>query len=103
VYQRTLTSSFYRGCAGVVVVFDLNDSSSFESLDNWFSEADRYSQAPIILVGNKKDLDADARCASPEDIARTGREFVEASALTGEGVNEIFVAMVKAIQDGPEE
>lgn len=97
--NSTLTSSFYNGCAGVLVIFDVNDQSSFQSLENWFSEAERYSQAPIILVGNKKDLDPAQRVAKQDDLDKVCKVYVETSALSGEGVNEAFVAMVQAIRD----
>ena len=81
-----------------MVVFDLNDLASFQSLENWFSEAERYSdQAPIVLVGNKKDLNPADRVAKQEDIEKTGHPYVECSALTGDGVEEIFVTMIKTI------
>jgi len=35
---RTLTSSYYRGCHGIILVFDVNDRPSFEHLRTWLDE-----------------------------------------------------------------
>jgi len=50
-------------------------------------------------VGNKKDLDPAGRVAKPADIESMGRPYVECSALNGEGINEIFLEMVKEINE----
>merc|ERR1711916_92179 len=53
---RTLTSSYYRGAQGVVVVFDISNRDSFDHLDQWLKEVDMYStneDAVKLLIGNK--------------------------------------------------
>lgn len=40
---RTLTSSYYRGCHGIILVFDVNDRSSFEHLRQWLEEFELYA------------------------------------------------------------
>lgn len=59
---RTLTSSYYRGAHGVVLVYDVTRMDSFENLEQWLKEVQMYSpgngEAVIkLLVGNKCDLD----------------------------------------------
>lgn len=82
-----------------MICYDVNDMSSFQSLDNWFSEAERYSESPIILVGNKKDLDPANRVAKQDQLEAICKVSVETSALNGEGVVAAFQAMVQAIRD----
>jgi len=55
---RTITSSYYRGAHGVIIVFDVCDVSSFASIPMWMGEVERYAKpgVPMILVGNKTDL-----------------------------------------------
>lgn len=55
---RSLTSSYYRGTHGIVVVFDVTDRSSFENVDVWLNEAQLYAvkcDPVILLIGNKID------------------------------------------------
>ena len=55
---RSLAHSYYRSAAGIVLVYDVTDPSSFEGIAQWFSkireEADL--NAEVILLGNKIDL-----------------------------------------------
>lgn len=55
---RTITSSYYRGAQGIIVVFDLTDRDSFDHVKQWMKEIDRFAgeNVNVILVGNKKDL-----------------------------------------------
>jgi len=55
---RTITSSYYRGAQGVVLVYDTTCAASFSSLGHWVQEVDRYSSSSClkIVVGNKSDL-----------------------------------------------
>jgi GTPase SAR1 family protein len=55
---RSLTSSYYRGTHGIVVVFDVGDQSSFDNVDTWLNEAQLYAvkcDPVILLIGNKVD------------------------------------------------
>ena len=51
-------SSFYRNADGLIVVFNVTDMESFETLPNWLSEAEKYGSPRCVkmLVGNKVDL-----------------------------------------------
>ena len=55
---RSITENFYRGCQGILLVFDLSDFDSFEKIKGWlnniYEKADR--SIVICLVGNKLDL-----------------------------------------------
>jgi Ras-related protein Rab-1A len=70
---RTITSSYYRGAHGIIVVYDVTDVDSFSNVKQWLHEIDRYSNFhPLfwfinslryasenvnkLLVGNKNDL-----------------------------------------------
>lgn len=57
---RSVTRSYYRGAAGALLTYDISSRDSFNSLQNWLTDA-RSLASPsivIILVGNKKDLEA---------------------------------------------
>nr|CAD7455257.1 unnamed protein product [Timema tahoe] len=57
---RSVTRSYYRGAAGALLVYDITNRESFNALANWLSDARTLASPNIIilLVGNKKDLDA---------------------------------------------
>ena len=56
---RAVTRSYYRGAAGALLVYDISNRESYNSLTNWLTDA-RTLASPnicIVLVGNKKDLE----------------------------------------------
>lgn len=61
---RTITSSYYKGAHGIMLVFDVTDRQSFEALRFWQQEIDKYSSVRYryaaegvnkLIVGNKSD------------------------------------------------
>ena len=53
-----MTSSYYRGAQGVILVYDVSSRESFEALDTWWNEVNTYCSSPDVvkmIVGNKVD------------------------------------------------
>jgi len=101
---RTITSSYYRGAHGVILVYDVTDQVSFNNARQWLTEIERYACGNVVklLVGNKSDL-ASKRVVS----TGTGKEFadqfqlpfIEASAKDGSNVKQAFMTLVKEVYD----
>lgn len=99
---RSVTRSYYRGAAGALLVYDISSRDSFNSLQNWLTDA-RSLASPsiiIILVGNKKDLEAQ-REVSYQEASQFAKDndliFVECSAVNGENIEETFLKCARSI------
>ncbi|OAX35965.1 ras-domain-containing protein [Rhizopogon vinicolor AM-OR11-026] len=104
---RTITSSYYRGAQGIILVYDVANRETFEALPKWFSEIDTYvsTTVPKIIVGNKVDKENSRQVPTTEGSAFASRQnalFVEASAKTAIGVREVFEELVGRILETPE-
>ena len=101
---RTITSSYYRGAHGIILVYDVTDQTSFSNVKNWLTEIDRYAGADVckLIVGNKNDL-VDKRVVE----ANTAKEFAESldipfletSAKDSVNVDEAFLTMARQIKN----
>ena len=58
---KTITSSYYKGAAGALVVYDITKPQSFENVDKWLKEVRDHGAENMVLmlIGNKSDLEKD--------------------------------------------
>lgn len=65
---KTITSSYYKGAHGIILVYDITDRESFSGIQNWMAEVEKYANDNVtrILVGNKSDLES-SRAVSFEE------------------------------------
>lgn len=60
---RTITTAYYRGAMGILLVYDVADETSFVNVRNWMRQIDQNAAENVnrILIGNKCDVDASER------------------------------------------
>jgi len=100
---RTITSSYYRGAHGIIIVYDVTDKESFNNVKNWFSEIDKYAADGVnkLLVGNKCDLASKKVVAYDEakELADSlNVRFMETSAKNAHNVEQAFQTMAGEIK-----
>eukprot|EP01070_Trichotokara_eunicae_P007796 Trichotokara_eunicae@DN5545_c0_g1_i3.p1 len=100
---RTITSSYYRGAHGIIVVYDVTDRESFKNVKAWMTEIDKYAVPGVnkLLVGNKSDLTQKKVVHSDEgkELAdQLGIRFIETSARNAHNVDEAFELMATEIK-----
>jgi len=101
---ETVRQSFYRGARGGLLVFDVTRRRTFLNLEQWKQEAftNTGHPVPLVVVANKVDL-ADSRVVPMEE----GKEYadknsflyVEASALSGENVEQAYETLCRIMID----
>mmetsp|Transcript_76486 Transcript_76486/g.93939 ORF Transcript_76486/g.93939 Transcript_76486/m.93939 type:complete len:207 (+) Transcript_76486:120-740(+) len=99
---RTITSAYYRGAHGIIMVYDVTNFESFEHVEEWLNEVNRHASESTLklLVGNKADL-ADDKKVESEDAKKfadnLGISFLETSAKNATNVEAAFLTMAKQL------
>lgn len=101
---RTITSSYYRGAHGIIVVYDVTDQDTFSNVKQWLQEIDRYACEGVnkLLVGNKSDLTNKKVVeynVAKEFADQIGVSMLETSAKNATNVEQAFLTMAKQIKD----
>jgi len=100
---RTITTAYYRGAMGILLVYDVTDEKSFLNIKNWIRNIEQHATDSVdkMLIGNKCDM-VDKKVI---DTARGkaladeyGIKFLETSAKNSINVEEAFISLVKDIK-----
>ena len=101
---KTIAKNYYKGSHGILLLYDITKVNSFENIREWIKDIKEevYEKAIIFLIGNKIDKDIERKITT-EQGERLAEEynlpFFEASAKSGENVDEIFKALYKKISE----
>ena len=93
---RAITSAYYKGAKGVLIVYDITKKNTFENVDKWLNDFKMKSDddAAIVIVGNKSDL-INEREVSIEEATLKAQvnhlAFFETSAKENENVKKAFM------------
>lgn len=99
---RAITSAYYRGAIGALLLYDVCASLTFQSLTRWLSELRENADQNIVvmLVGNKCDLKELRAVSTDEGLGFAKSEnllFIETSALDATNVPESFTQLITEI------
>ncbi len=93
---KTITETYYKGAAAVILVYSVTDRKTFQSLENWIKQINDSQPEGIskIIVGNKSDCSDGERQVSKEEgekLAKNyGVPFLESSAKDNYNIGQIF-------------
>ncbi|KAI3942008.1 hypothetical protein MKW92_017226 [Papaver armeniacum] len=102
---RTITTAYYRGAMGILLVYDVTDESSFNNIRNWIRNIEQHASDNVnkILVGNKADMDESKRGQALAD--EYGIKFflrlclALSSAKTNLNVEQVFFSIARDIKE----
>ncbi len=99
-----IRSTFYKGAAGALLVFDLTREQTYIETRKWLTEIRQFSNQdiPFVLIGNKTDLIEDVGEVIDRDEARAfaeneGSIYIETSAKSGINVDDAFTELTRRI------
>lgn len=99
---RTITSAYYRGADGIIMVYDVTSQESFDHVSDWLNEVNRYASEGTckLLVGNKSDIN-DNKAVTYETAKAFADSlsipFLETSAKNAQNVEEAFLTMASEL------
>lgn len=100
---RTITTAYYRGAMGILLVYDITNEKSFENIKNWIRNIEEHASGDVekMILGNKCDM-TEKRNVSKERGERLaieyGIKFMETSAKAGLNVEEAFFSIARSIK-----
>ena len=100
---RSITRTYYRNCAGCLIVYDITNRESFEHVRDWLYEAKQSTEEEeivFLLIGHKVDLDYQREVTTSEGEAFAKAHdmiFLETSAKMSCNIEEAFMCVTKEI------
>lgn len=100
---RTITTAYYRGAMGIMLVYDITNDKSFENIKNWIRNIEEHASSDVekMVLGNKCDME-DRRLVSKERgtqlATEYGIKFMETSAKASINVEEAFFTLARDIK-----
>ena len=99
---RSITSAYYKGAKGALIVYDITRKNTFDNIDKWITDLKLNGDENIciIILGNKSDL-IDKREINKNDGIKKAEmyktAFLETSALNGDNISKAFDKLIEQI------
>ncbi|KYO02333.1 ras-related protein Rab-1A [Plasmodium gaboni] len=99
---RTITSAYYRGADGIIIIYDTTDRNSFLHINDWMNEINKYTNEDTckLLVGNKADCKDDIEISTMEGQNKAKElniSFIETSAKDATNVELAFTMITQEL------
>ena len=100
---RTITTAYYRGAMGIMLVYDVTNEKSFDNIKNWIRNIEEHATGDVekMILGNKCDIQ-ERRQVSRERGEQLAIDynikFMETSAKASINVEEAFYTLAKDIK-----
>lgn len=98
---RTITTAYYRGAMGILLVYDVTDEQSFGNVRQWMRNIEQHASKNVdkILIGNKCDLSRVVSVEKGEALAKDFNiQFMETSAKNNINVENAFIAIARMVK-----
>jgi small GTP-binding protein len=99
---RNITTQYYKGADGIVLVYDVTDEASYDKIREWMEQIlsnTQQDEIGLVLLGNKCDMEP--RTVTEEMGKKMAEElkisYFETSALNGQGIKEAFEQLTRDI------
>lgn len=101
---RSISQSYIRNADAIILVYDVTSEETFRHVSTWMEAINSLAKQglPVILVGNKIDIENERRITTEEGEKLAERYkilFKEASAMSGNGVADVFTMLTVEIFD----
>ncbi|VDP12354.1 unnamed protein product [Onchocerca flexuosa] len=100
---RTITTAYYRGAMGIMLVYDITNEKSFDNIKNWIRNIEEHASSDVdrMIIGNKCDIEERRQVSRErgEQLAiEYGTKFMETSAKANINVEEAFFTLARDIK-----
>ncbi|EKE37169.1 hypothetical protein ENUP19_0040G0021 [Entamoeba nuttalli] len=98
---RCITRGYFRGSVGAIIVYDISNRNTFEHIDEWVQELEKYNPGNhvLMIIGNK--CDSSQRTVTTDEGKNKAKElnaeFFECSAKTGENIEKAFITLTELV------
>ena len=102
---RAITKNYYKGASGIILIYDVTNSQTFENMKNWITQIKEEASKNVViyLASNKIDVADDLKVITPEEGQKMAAEyqmpFFETSAKEGININEIFEDIFEKVDE----
>ncbi|ESO08175.1 hypothetical protein HELRODRAFT_75117 [Helobdella robusta] len=100
---RTITTAYYRGAMGIMLVYDITNEKSFANIKNWIRNIEEHATSDVekMILANKCDMVERRQVTKEQGQAlalENGVKFMETSAKASINVEEAFITLARDIK-----